>query len=183
MLIYLLYCEESQKYYVGQTGRTLEQRWYFHTRESLNLKHKASRSHLHAAIRKYGPEKFEKFILVDGLTKEQANIYERLWIRSLNSDDSDVGYNLGTGGEGVSLTPQTIQKMRIAKLGRKLSLETKQKLSESHKKISHPDRFTSGHTPWNKNLEYSPAGESINTRFPKGHVPWNKGKKNASQSS
>jgi len=202
MIIYLVYCKTTEKYYVGQTKRTLSWRWYFHIRESLNTQHKASRSHFHAAIRLSGSNAFEPQILVDGIeNQEQLNDLERLWIWTLQSNNPEFGYNLSFGGEGgVQYTSEIREKMRTAKLGRKwnrgkkrsleakskisaalrgrkLSVETCKKLSEFHKSNPNSGQFQKGSVPSNKGKTASVELRQKLSIAHKGQFPWNKGKK------
>lgn len=150
MNLYIVHCVLTDKYYVGQTKRTLHWRWYFHIREALNEKHKASRSHFHAAIRKYGHAAFEPTLIADNITSiDKLNEMEKLWIWVLRANDPTFGYNIGVGGEGVTLTSEVREKMRLAKLGKtwnrgkKRTAEARAKMSASHR----------GQVPWNKGLK------------------------------
>ena len=57
------------------------------------------------AIKKYGWDGFAHYILRSGLTKEQAEMFERLYIQLFNTQNPKYGYNVqsgGIGGRGVS---------------------------------------------------------------------------------
>jgi len=78
------------------------------------------------------------------------------------------------GKHGI-FSKETLEKMSKARRGKKLSQETRKKMSETHKKISHKGHFKKGHVPWltgTKGLVKSNKGS-----FKKGQTPWNKGKK------
>lgn len=106
-----------------------------------------------AAIEKYGKENFTKDILewvpVTENCKELCD-REKFWIKTLQANVPNIGYNLTAGGDG-SCSPEaarkgaetrkrngykhseeTKQKMREAALGRKFSDEHKQTLSLHH---------------------------------------------------
>jgi len=83
------------KVYIGQTIRTLKQRWWAHCC-------KLSKTHggcpiLHRAIEKYGKENFkmEEIEQVDPTVLDEREIY---WIRFYDSTNREKGYNLSTGG-------------------------------------------------------------------------------------
>lgn len=99
------------KIYVGQTKRTLEQRYkngYKHCRHFWN------------AIQKYGWESFEHIILIDDLSLDMANIIEEELIKKFDTTNHNKGYNMKSGG-----------------LNHIPSEETRKLLSESHKGERH----------------------------------------------
>lgn len=67
----------------------------------------------------------------------------------------------GMGRLGYKHTPEALEKIRLAGLGRKHSEESKQKMRE----ISHAGHYKKGNRP------------SKATEFKEGFTPWNKGKK------
>lgn len=91
------------------------------------------------AIKKYGWDNIEHEILYSGLSEEEAKSIEKELIDKLNLTDSRFGYNLREGGDG-SLSASSKEKMSLARkgnnncLGRQLSDQTKNKISESLKK-------------------------------------------------
>lgn len=68
------------------------------------------------AIQKYGWDGFYHDVIANNLTAEEADNFEILLINKLNSTDHKCGYNIGLGGTA----------------NKKLSEETKRKISESH---------------------------------------------------
>ena len=82
------------KMYIGQTRRTIEQRWKQHIYDSFN--NSLDTSAFHCAIRKYGIEAF-KIEQVEECDNEQLNNRETYWINYF--DTFHNGYNLTTGGE------------------------------------------------------------------------------------
>lgn len=109
----------------------------------------------HNAIKKYGWDNIEHIILKDGLTDEEACLYEQEMIAKYESFNPEKGYNVTLGGEGmlgVHPSDETKEKLRQANLGKKQSSETiakrvahykgkprseetKRKISESHKGV------------------------------------------------
>ena len=108
-IVYRVLCIPSGKSYVGQTIRTLAQRWASHKRAPLG-------GAFRNAIEKYGPQSFTQSIIDTALNQEELDEKERHWIRTLNTL-SPHGYNLEAGGDtGWSVSPETREKMRQAKL-------------------------------------------------------------------
>jgi group I intron endonuclease len=195
--VYLLYNTANAKYYVGQTKISVQRRWCQHNYFAQNQKYAKGRSHLAAAIRKYGKESFDLSILNDVCqTQQELNECEKLWIRILQADNPKFGYNLGAGGEGVTLTPAVIEKMRFAKLGRVLTMEQCQKLSNAQKGKHH----RKGQIAWNKGkhcsettkqklrvtstgnqncvgFKHSDIARQHMSKAHLGQKPWNKGQK------
>ena len=54
------------------------------------------------AINKYGWENFQHILLVDNITKEQANIVEIELIKKYRTNEPDFGYNISEGGSNGS---------------------------------------------------------------------------------
>lgn len=100
--------------YVGQTIRTLEERFQEHTQ---------AETYIGRAIRKYGAENFTIEVLEECDTREQLNEREIFWIATLNCKAPN-GYNLTDGGEGMS--------------GHHCSDETRAKLSAANSGENHP---------------------------------------------
>lgn len=133
--IYVITNIVNQKRYIGYSKNTIENRFKKHINQALC---KSTRSLLHAAIRKYGPESFsveslEKCqTLVEAKTLEYFNIqlYETNFFRH------GLGYNMTDGGEGCSgfrMTTEQKRKISIANRGRKWTLEARSWFSERMK--------------------------------------------------
>jgi group I intron endonuclease len=95
MQVYLVTNKENGMQYVGQTVRTLEQRWNSHVSYALRGK-----GHYFAhAIKCYGPEQFTVETLHVCESKEEMDFTEIFYIELLKTR-SPAGYNLTAGGEG-----------------------------------------------------------------------------------
>lgn len=81
---------------------------------------------------------FKVHILASKLTSNEALNFERIVITKLREDKKIKLSNLTDGGDG-SYNPsiETREKMRIAKIGKKLSSDHKIKISEANKKRQH----------------------------------------------
>lgn len=127
-LVYLVTNLVNDKKYVGKTTRTLEERKEEHLKVA---RYSADNVIFHRAIRKYNPENFEWKILKevkdDRLLDSIERYYIHLYRTCIRFDDAH-GYNLTTGGEGITgyqHTNETKRKISIAGKGRIMSDETK----------------------------------------------------------
>lgn len=138
MFIYRIKNKENNKIYIGQTTRSIEERWSGHcssaSKETNNL--------FHNAINKYGKDSFEVEELAKADNQQQLDELEKFYIQSNNSLHPN-GYNLKTGGSnGVIYSDKSKNKMSQAKLGSNIPENTKQKISKSHKERWNSDDGT-----------------------------------------
>lgn len=99
------------KYYVGITGQKPEQRWR-------NGKGYIGQV-FYNAVQKYGWKNMQHDIIAENLTQNEAENFECIIIKTLNSNNNSYGYNIDSGGN----------------VGKVLSEETKRKLSLSQPKF------------------------------------------------
>lgn len=97
----------NQKVYIGQTCQSLQRRW----RDGKG--YIKQNTYFSNAINKYGWDGFEHIVLKEGLTKSEANFYEKMYIKEFKSSEKQYGYNLTLGGEGVIPTEETRKKMKL----------------------------------------------------------------------
>ena len=113
-VIYKLTNIDNFKVYVGQTTRTVEERFKEHTRSDYPIGR---------AIRKDGEEKFKKEIIFVCKSQEELNSKEIQAIAELKANDPQFGYNLTAGGEGgilgYSHTEETKSILREKRIGAK----------------------------------------------------------------
>ena len=130
------------KAYIGATITKVNERWNRHVHASFKF---LDGQALHAAIRKYGKEAFKIEILHEDPDADYVfNVLEPKYIVEHNTYGNN-GYNMTRGGDGwlnMKHKPESIEKMRQAKLGKKLSEETKRKIGENS--------YFRGKEPWNK---------------------------------
>lgn len=128
MIVYLIYNRVNGKCYVGQTVKTLEERWYNHCKSA----RRKSRLPIHAAIRKYGPEAFMVGWLSHARDRVELNALERHFIARYNSEVPN-GYNRTEGGDGFNgqHTAESRAKMRQAHLGIKPTAATRLKRGDT----------------------------------------------------
>lgn len=145
---YSVYCHTSpsNKKYVG-ISCNLEKRWN-------NGKGYIKNYLFYRAIEKYGWDNFKHEILYNQLTLEEAGKIEKQLIAEWNLTNPQFGYNLREGGNG-NFSNESRRLMSISRLnnknsvGRHLSLETRQKISESLK------QYYKTHTPTMTNKKQS----------------------------
>lgn len=91
--IYKITNKINGKVYIGQTTRSVEQRW----KEHKNLSKRKSQLYLHRSMRKYGIENFIVSVIGTASNYEILNKYEQKAIKKFKSL-SPNGYNSVTGG-------------------------------------------------------------------------------------
>jgi group I intron endonuclease len=122
--IYIITNNENGKKYVGQTWYDVEYRFNKHKKQKKCVK-------LARAMKKYGVDKFSVMSVDNAKTQEELDLLERFYIEKFNT--VKFGYNCTNGGLGGKLQPESIEKIRAAHLGKKLSEETKKKISINNK--------------------------------------------------
>lgn len=100
--VYTIAHVSTGRLYIGFSSN-VHKRWIKHQ----ELAKSSAGSYIHAALRKYGFEKFEFKVLQEFLHKEDALSAERYWISFFRSNEKDYGFNLTEGGECWS--PETCQ--------------------------------------------------------------------------
>ena len=158
MIVYLVTNLVNGKQYVGETVRTLVQRWYQHT-----LVKSGKRTVLRSAISKYGVENFKVETLGTYLSKKEMDDAERFYIKNLNTMVPN-GYNRTEGGDGCSglnISKETREKMSKAKKGKRLSPATEFRKGEHFhaateiklgEHLSEITEFKPGMATWNKGI-------------------------------
>jgi group I intron endonuclease len=112
--IYCHTCTVTGKKYVGQTTKTMRERWYGHT-SSARLCKRRRRTPFQNAIRKYGPEAFLHEVLESVGSERAANEAEARWVAALNTR-VPYGYNLDSGGHAAPRHEETGRKIRAARM-------------------------------------------------------------------
>lgn len=138
MIIYCITNKLNGKQYVGQTVRSLEERYSEHCRKLNTVVGKA--------IKKYGKENFNIEILDSSLIIDDLNDKETYWIKEKNTIIPN-GYNLCYGGNSTlgythkneSKLKMSTTKKRLGNMvgeknhfhGKKHTAETRRKMSDS----------------------------------------------------
>lgn len=117
--IYLVTNQVNNKRYIGQTIKSLDERFKGH----VNSARQGGNSPIHCAIRKHGPINFTINLLEECASATELNDQEMHWIKHFNTFHSN-DYNATLGGAGAS--------------GYTASPETRKKLSEMFRKERNP---------------------------------------------
>jgi len=125
MIVYKIQNKINGKIYIGMTKNSLEERV---------SNHLENKSIIGQALRKYGLQSFDVSIIDVAKNREVLADKEMYWICFYDCKAPN-GYNLTDGGDGI-IDPSEEIKRNITKAmtGRKASVETKEKMSSSHKK-------------------------------------------------
>ena len=126
------------KKYIGQSK--------YKDNEYKNKNYLGSGKLITEAIKKYGKENFSKIIIDEAYSKEELNEKEIYWIKYYNAVEDPNFYNILKGGHcglgrplGSKCTEEEKQRMSLAKLGTKQSLETIEKRILKLKDIPRPE--------------------------------------------
>jgi group I intron endonuclease len=122
MIVYVITNKVNGRQYVGQTIRSVEERWKQHCASNSNC------VLLRRAIKKYGKVRFTVKVLMQCDSLKQMNRKEMYYIRLFKSL-SPNGYNLTSGGDsGGYQSKETRLKRSVAHRGKHLT----EKLSEKY---------------------------------------------------
>ena len=160
MIIYKVTNKINGKIYIGQTIKSLAERWGQHCRSKKN-------TFFSRAIQKYGKENFTVEQIDVACDRDELDKKEQYWIAYFDSMNPQKGYNLTSGGftnkhisddvkkrisqseKGKIVSAETRLKISISgkgkhkeRLGVKVSESTKKKLSELNKGERHPQYGT-----------------------------------------
>ena len=129
--VYIHINKINNKKYVGITKTSVSKRWGKNGSEYI----RDESSVFGRAIVKYGWDNFYHEIFSTNLSKERACDLEVILIATLRTCDKRYGYNIQRGGQlgnaGVVFSEDSKEKMRQAKIGKKLTDEHKKHISES----------------------------------------------------
>jgi group I intron endonuclease len=106
-VVYIHINKINGKSYVGQSSN-LQKRW------RNNGEDYQKSPYFWNAIQKYGWDNFEHIVLLDNLTKEEADLYEDYYINEYKSRYNENGYNIREGGSRGALAEET--KKKISKI-------------------------------------------------------------------
>lgn len=165
MIIYKITNLITNKFYVGQTTRSLEIRWKAHIRESIYQSRYICKS-----IKKYGPENFKIEEITSANNNQELDKLEKFWIKELDCL-SPNGYNLREGGNNTTFSEQTKLKMSLAKKGKPSKKKDFSCSPETAKKIGLANK---GNVAWNKGISWSEEHKLRHSEKMKGRKAWNK---------
>lgn len=135
--IYKITNKQNVKIYIGQTSKTIIERFNEHI-ENAN---KNKQYTISKAIRKYGIDNFEIIEIDQCESKHEINEKEIYWIDYYNSSNREFGYNMTTGGEGGD-TYSMLAKSQLSKIKNKISKSNSGGNNGNHTPINMIDTFT-----------------------------------------
>ncbi len=139
MVIYKITNSINKKVYIGKTINVLKLRWNSHKYYAKNKKRKY---HLYNAINKYGIKNFNIVVIDKAETIIELNQKEKYWILHYKAYNKLFGYNNTMGGDGGSLTNDSLKRM----------IETKNKTIQ--KKIKETGKFYFHTKAWKRLMSY-----------------------------
>ena len=162
MRVYKVTNSITAKAYIGQTTRTLEERWTEHCKPALKY-----RSALSSAVQKYGKENFTIEELGTADTQGELDTLEKSMIEK-HTTLAPNGYNLKEGGLGGALGQGAKDKLSRANKGKTLNSEAKQKMSAALKgklNINARKRVVGTSIKTGEQLVFAHAGEGDSLGF------------------
>lgn len=126
-VVYLAQNKTTWKVYVGKTINFKDRM------KSYKGLHCKNQIKFYNALKKYGFEDFTFTIIAKASCLETLNAIEIYNIARYRSIEDNYGYNLTEGGDGGSMSKESLEKMIKTNTGRKYSSETKAKMSNSQK--------------------------------------------------
>lgn len=131
--VYIITNLVNGKNYIGYSENILE-RFTYHRQDLVSGRHK--NYHLQAAWHKYGEENFN-FSILDECSTEELSAIEHLWVMLLNTRNEEFGYNLAYTSicDIFRVSPEARKKGALTRKGRKLTAETRKKMSKAQKAL------------------------------------------------
>ena len=118
-----------------------------HSTDNLNDSYMGSGKIIKNARAKYGKNAFKKEIIAFSDNEDSLNFLEKFYIKKYKSQDSSIGYNISSGGQGSAnvnkgkpswnkggtITDEQKKKISEALKGRHHTIEARKKMSDSLK--------------------------------------------------
>jgi len=135
MYVYCITNNINGKIYVGQhVGDDLQAYLEYNLRMALRLSALRHKPILYRAMQKYGPDAFVIKSLVSPIDKNQMDKLETFFIRTFETQNPEIGYNISPGGGmGGLFTPEHCKALSEGNRGTKRfrSAEHSQKIREN----------------------------------------------------
>ena len=125
--VYMHRLKKDNRVYIGITKQNLKKRW----QRGLGYVHSTN---FYNAILKYGWDNFDHIVLFKDLSKEEAEQKEMELIKLYKSNNEKYGFNMTNGGFHPNMTEEQKRKISNTEKGKKISQETKEKLSKNIRK-------------------------------------------------
>lgn len=178
--IYKITNTVNTKLYIGITKRYLSARWWYH---KYNARDNGANTAIARAMRKHGMGNFSIEVICTAISLREAVAIERGLIAAYGTF-RPLGYNLTVGGEGVERpgrppSPETIAKMRAAKLGRKNTPEHIANSAAAHRGLKHSAETKQRFSDMRKGIPKGPRSEEHRRNIANAH----RGKKTGPQTA
>lgn len=144
----------SGKIYIGQSI-DIENR-----QKMYRLMHCKYQTKIYNSIKKYGWEN-HFFEIIHECSQEELNELEKYYINLFNTFNNDIGLNLRSGGYRGALNDDAKKRIGEAQKGKTVSLETRNKISESNKKRKWSKESIEKRTQTRKENGYKHSEETI----------------------
>ena len=143
MYIYKITNKVNGKSYIGQTRKTVEERFNQHVRDAMN----GHGFYIQNAIRKYGVENFSVEVLATAEDIDELNRLEEYYIRKFNT--VDLGYNLSYGGYSNTMDCKKTKDhhdniMRSDDVRSRISATLKKRIKESGRTQEYAENLRKG---------------------------------------
>ena len=117
MIIYAITNWVNGKKYIGQTRRTVEERWREHLHSAKQPSRIKMSPYLYAAMNLHGLDNFTIAEVDRAETQEELDDLEELWIAKCGTTDQNRGYNISWGGAST-VGPETRAKLSASLKGK-----------------------------------------------------------------
>ena len=145
MLVYCIKNSVNAKEYVGLTTRSLDCRWKQHVQESNKERSWEYKTPLGLAIKKYGKDAFDVFVIEECDSTESMKQAEIRLIEERKSHVSVGGYNVTKGGDGrfgTTWSQEIKDKIGAGNKGKIMSEDSKKKM-----RLAKQDKYLLGDHP------------------------------------
>lgn len=145
MYIYKITNLVNGKVYIGQTRRTVEQRY----KEHINSAIRGDGFYLACAMKSYGVDNFKVETIASTDDVETLNELENFYIRKYKSDCSEFGYNLAPGGNSNTMDSPVVKakhdaKMRSEDVRKRISSTVRKKIIEGGRRDEYYNNLRTG---------------------------------------
>lgn len=153
MYIYKITNKLNGKSYIGQTRKTVEERFNQHVRDAVN----GHGFYVQNAIRKYGVENFMVEVLDTAKDEGELNRLEEYYIRKFNT--VELGYNLSYGGYSNTMDCKKTKDhhdnvMRSDDVRSRISATLKKRIKESGRTQEYAENLRKGLEAYRKTPKY-----------------------------
>ncbi len=163
--IYMIYCISNGKCYIGR-GKSIHKRWCAHKYQLKRNTH--LNPHLQNCYNLYSKNSLLYFILEN---TENRAIREAYWVSQI---DYNLLLNIGPIANEFPMSKETKDKISSKKLGKKMSEETKLKISEAFKRIWSDESYRRKFSNSQKSKKMPKATEESRKNMSEAQKKWHR---------